>query len=288
MNRIPSTLRSQFPQLPAPPRRNNRQRHLARSIFRFAAVAILLAGISVPALAYKLVLKDGQEIDTVEPYRIEGDRAVFTLASGTQSSIALSEVDVQKTREANERDLGTAVVINRDGTSGSYDPEANSRQQTRTLQRLLRERERERAAQSEPEESEVDLPSVVRQTAGGNDDLLSLERRVPLDGDLGRRLDSELRKAGAGNFSVYQGSKADRLFVEWTIRSEDDLMDSLPRSARAILASIQSSSLDAVELLFVTSSRQRAGQFLIDLGGAETLSSGSVSAAEFYIAFVQF
>ena len=69
-----------------------------RRIF-FSLIAILL----LPGLlaAYTIVLKDGQRLEAQGRYRIEGNVAKFTDASGRQRQVPLAEIDVAATERAN-------------------------------------------------------------------------------------------------------------------------------------------------------------------------------------------
>ncbi|MGH9777430.1 MAG: hypothetical protein ACRD5I_03375 [Candidatus Acidiferrales bacterium] len=69
-----------------------------RRVF-FSLIAILL----LPGLlaAYTIVLKDGQRIEAQGHYRIEGNVAKFTDASGRPRQVPLTEIDVAATERAN-------------------------------------------------------------------------------------------------------------------------------------------------------------------------------------------
>ncbi|HKI03709.1 MAG TPA: FxLYD domain-containing protein [Thermoanaerobaculia bacterium] len=71
---------------------------------RPVAVALyLLAGslwIGAPARADWLVTRDGGKVETRGPWKLETKRVVFTLADGTLSSLRLSEVDLDASRQA--------------------------------------------------------------------------------------------------------------------------------------------------------------------------------------------
>lgn len=64
-----------------------------------------------PLFAYVVYLKDGSRILAKEKYVVEGNRALITLPSGQTSSLPLSEIDLQRTEEANRQGQGKALVI---------------------------------------------------------------------------------------------------------------------------------------------------------------------------------
>lgn len=64
-------------------------------------LAVLFATIvSAPALADWLVLRDGTRVETEGPWRVEGRSVVFERPGGPLSSLRLSEVDLEASREA--------------------------------------------------------------------------------------------------------------------------------------------------------------------------------------------
>ena len=80
---------------------------LAR-IVRLALLGVLSAG---SLAAYTVHLKDGTSIVTKKKYTAQGDKAILTLPSGTETTMALAEIDFFKTEAANRSDLGNAIVI---------------------------------------------------------------------------------------------------------------------------------------------------------------------------------
>ena len=68
----------------------------ARRIAPIIALALILT-LALPAVtaADWLVTRDGERIETVGPWRAEGDRVVFTLPGGTLASLPSSEVDIE-------------------------------------------------------------------------------------------------------------------------------------------------------------------------------------------------
>jgi len=68
-----------------------------------AAALCLLAGglyMGAPARADWLLLRDGSKVETRGPWKLEPKRVVFTMTDGTLSSLRLSEVDLDASRQA--------------------------------------------------------------------------------------------------------------------------------------------------------------------------------------------
>lgn len=68
---------------------------------RSVRLALFLAvPLALPLSADEVVLKDGRTISTRGPYKVKGRSAVMTAADGTLVSIPVSEIDLEKTAEA--------------------------------------------------------------------------------------------------------------------------------------------------------------------------------------------
>ena len=71
-------------------------------------LALLLAG---PLAAYTIYFKDGRTLQTKGKHRVVNGRAIVTLLNGTQASFNPQEIDVKRTDEMNQTDLGAAEII---------------------------------------------------------------------------------------------------------------------------------------------------------------------------------
>lgn len=254
-----------------------------------SVLPLVLAGLLLAqgALAYKIVLRDGTEIEAEGKYEVDGDRALFVLPNGSTSTIALAEIDVQKTEEANRRNLGDAVVINRDGTTTSYDPNASVREQpVDSLRELLKRR----AALDRDTEERSPADRPLRKTAAGYPDFASIQRRPPRDADAGEQLANALQRAGLGSFNLYQGSTDGRLLLELTSNSQGDVFRQLSAIGAGLFEyySTPGQPVETVEVLMRTGSQSRAGQFEFDQDDARLLVRGGVTPREFFVANVMF
>lgn len=72
------------------------------------AVCAFLILLAQPAFGDKLILKDGESIETRGPWQVQGRLVVFTTSDGVLSSIRAGSVDLEKSRQASEL-LGIAV-----------------------------------------------------------------------------------------------------------------------------------------------------------------------------------
>lgn len=82
-----------------------REPHTARSSRPLAAGLLALlaaAGATLPAAADWLVTADGQRVETDGPWKVQGRMVVFKRTNGTLSSLRLSELDLEASRQATE------------------------------------------------------------------------------------------------------------------------------------------------------------------------------------------
>src|SRR5262245_16021416 len=111
-------------------------------VIRPSVLTLALLLLSAPAFAYIVFLKDGTQVSTKEKYRVEGDRAVLVLRSGTETFIDLAEIDIAKTEEVNKIDFGTAKLIE-GGEVKELATETRFEDETETLSDALARNRRE-------------------------------------------------------------------------------------------------------------------------------------------------
>lgn len=82
--------------------RKTSSRRLPGSLPVAAAVCLCVAALrpASPARADWLVTRDGGRVETKGPWKVEAKRVVFTLKDGTLSSLRLTEVDLDASRQA--------------------------------------------------------------------------------------------------------------------------------------------------------------------------------------------
>lgn len=261
---------------------------------RLAAVAALLVlALALPAAAYTIYLKDGSTINAEKKWEEVDGRAVITLPGGTRSTLPMEEIDVERTLAANQDNLGTAQVI--DGPPPQREP-TGARPDEPSLGDLIQQRQRTRRDQAEPREERQPTPSAtpseparVPTTSAGFPDLLSLERRPYRDIDLASELKGFFATQGLDQAQIFRGTEAGRPLVEVTTNSEASVFRAVAVAASA-LVNLRDGGQDndALELLLLTPSRERAGQFLITPAMAEDLLSSRVDISTFYLQNVQF
>jgi len=257
---------------------------------RLAAIATLLVlALALPAAAYTIYLKDGSSINAEKKWEEIDGKAVITLPGGTRSTLALAEIDVERSLAANKDNLGTAQVI--DGPAPS--PEAtDTRPDEPSLGDLIQQRQRrpEPNQASEPRQQRAaTAPSRVPTTSAGFPDLLALERRPFRDIDMASELKGFFATQGLDQAQIFSGTEAGRPLVEVTTSSEASVFRAVAVAASALVnLRDQGQGASSLELLLLTPSRERAGQFLLTPAMAEDLLASRIDVSTFYLQNVQF
>ena len=251
------------------------------------SVALLLLGLlASPVAAYIVVFKDGSQINTDGKYRIEGDKAILTLRSGTEAFYDASEIDVEKTERLNQVNFGNARLIEgRDVTQLSN--QARIAEET-TLKDLVGGRN---LALPEPRRRDANRGSEdrVRYTSAGFVDLVSLPRQPLPDTAMGTEVVNYLRGQGVETVQVFNGSAEGSVLLQVTTVSEVSVFKTLEVTAAGLQQLRQRfPSLQAIELLMLTEDGMRAGQFVLTPDLADLLVSKRLDTASFFLRYVEF
>ncbi len=256
-----------------------------RTLSAFLLLATLAAG---PALGYRIFLKDGTQVSSQGPYSIDGEFALVTLESGTETRLRLDEIDAERTATYNQTsgvDRGVVIEPRRSAAAGTPGAAGVAASRDQTLQDLIRAR----AARDPGGPVTNPRPSLrVRQTAAGYDDLLTMTR-LPFEPQaLADRVQQALREQGMSRFALHQGTREGRVLVEAIADSEGAVFRSLEQACLAYLALNATGRAPAIELLLQTAGRERAGQFLLTAENAPLLANGTMTAADFFVEHVRF
>ena len=258
---------------------------LTRLSSRTAVCLILLAVLGTPCFGYIVYFKDGTNMAAKGPYRVEGDDALITLESGTETKVALSEIDELKTQRLNAIGVSDAVIID-EGQAREYRPGEGRQIETDNLRDVIQRRRRlGDEAPTLGEGSNEFLP----ETAAGYPDLTSAIRR-PLDSQsLEGDYTDVLRRHDVGSFRVYQGATGTpgALFVEVFTKDRAAVFDQLTALCSATVDLVDQ-GVSVLEVLLVDADRRRAGQFLLSAENAPLLANQRISAQEFFVQYVQF
>lgn len=258
--------------------------------------ALLIVVLAAPLAAYTIYFKDGSRLIAREKYRVEGEKAYIVLQNGAESVYSASEIDVERTREANQSNYGTALVLE-DGKVKETAIENVPRREQPTLRDLIKsgaagpsnvpDRPRPDATPEvvQPVEPE---PTGPGRTLAGFLDLATLEHRGFADLDLAGELSQEFLRREVNDVHIYQGSTARRPLVEVVAGSEASVFRAIRVAAVGLLELDQRypGQIEAIELLLVTPKGARAGQFVLTPERVDELRT--LDTPTFYLRYVQF
>lgn len=99
-----------------------------RSLLISALAAGFALGVGSPAFAYIVVLKGGKRHIAIDkPVEREGHMTFVEKGSRAQYTVAIADVDQEKTKEANNAGAGDAYLLGTDGTTKVLKPPGSSR-----------------------------------------------------------------------------------------------------------------------------------------------------------------
>jgi len=251
---------------------------------RLLIAAALLSVLAAPLAAYTVILKDGSQLVAQKAPEIEGDQAIIVLRSGTRTSISASEIDVERTRQANLHELGSAVVL--EGGQFKSRPVAPEPPKEERLSDLINKRRRENGSSTR---SPVARES--NETNRSSRDGFSGHARTPYrDLAVLEAIQGAFRSQGVDTAKVFQGTSEGRLLIEVETNSEAAVFRSIKVAAGAlshVRANI-SASIQAFELVLATSNRSRAGEFVMTTEQAAALAAGEIEVSRYFVEQVRF
>ncbi len=246
-------------------------------------IPLLVLLIAAPAAAYTIYLKDGSRLIAREKYQLDGDRALIVLQNGTQTFLDAAEIDVPRTETANRNNYGTAMVLE-DGKFTEA-PRAAPPPREESLGDLIGNRE-----VAPPARPRARRPPPQASHSGPQADLYQIQRQPYGDLDLAAEIQQVFMAQGVAGAQILQGTSGDRVLLEIIADSEASVFRGLKVAADALLhvRTRTAAPVSAFEVVLVTSSRERAGQFLLDPALASELAAGGVELSAFYVQHVQF
>lgn len=254
-----------------------------------AALALLLA--AAPAAAYTVYLKDGSRITARERYEVIDGTAYIVLPNGTTTFIDAAEIDVERTEEANRRQLGSALVLEGGQVRELTTQDAQRVERRRTLADLISDREAAPAALPDARrEVDPDAAEELIRTPGGYPDLGALAPRPLSDLGLAAEIQAMFVAQGLDLIEVHQGTAARRPLLRVTAGSEASVFRAVVVACAAMtrLRETRAGQVEALELVLTTPDHERGGQFVITPAIAAQLMSKEVDLPTFFLAHVQF
>jgi len=241
-----------------------------------------------PALAYVVVLKNGEQLTTRNAPKVEGDQAILVMSNGTTTSMPSSEIDFAKTEELNKTNLGQATVVGL-GTERPIEKKEPPKQ--RTVADLIAER-RIGLAPPEQVEEELDESAATKlpRTSAGYVDLFKFERELYRQAEVTTEVLQYLQGQGLSGTSIYQGTRDGRALLEVSANSEAAVFKALREVSNALIQARERypDKLQALELILMNDQQVRAGQFVITPERAVEIASGQIEPSTFFLRYVEY
>ncbi len=266
--------------------RSRRQSGL--SWFRKPFLTAVLLLVSAPAWGYIVFFKDGSQINTKEKPRIEGDKAILILPSGTQAFYDASEIDVKKTEAINVIDYGTARLIEGSGAPKQLAKGARSEVEDTAFEDFVTGRNL--ALPALRRRQAVAAEGGLPVTDAGFTDLMKIKRKPYGNTDVTTEVLGYLKGQGVDRVRIFQGTEPDRPLLEVVAASEASVFKALGDAANGLVQIHQRfpKEVSAFELVMMTDSQERAGQFLLTPELADLLVSGRLKPPTFFLRYVEF
>lgn len=251
-------------------------------------VSLLLAALSGPLLAYTIYLKDGSRLVAREVYRVQDGKAIITLQNGTQTFIDAGEIDVERTLNANREGYGTALMV--DEGKVIEGPIVREDQKEESLVDLAARGETTARTRPQARRPSAEDARGRQVTAAGFIDLGAITRRPYANMEVSSEIKRVFLGQGVEAVQIHQGTQPNSPFLEITTDSEASVFRALEVSADALIhiRTQYPDLVDGFEVFMITSSRSRAGQFLLTADAASALAEDRINASDFFVRQVQF
>lgn len=250
-------------------------------------ILLLATLIATPAFAYTIFLRDGSQIQAKEKYVVQGRMAIITQLSGTKTSFPLEEIDVERTEEANQGGLGTAILI-QDGKATDLGQATAPPPARPQLGDLIQRGE----AGVAPAAEGAPAPGTARRPPGFDE--RTAAAAAPQRAQFGdTAIAATIRERAATQglpVTVARGSRPNRPLLVFETESEANVFRALLTASAALedVRRAHGGRVDAFEVLCETSSGSAAGRFTLSPARAADLLSGNADLARFYYENVEF
>jgi hypothetical protein len=260
---------------------------MSRLTPRVLALALVLAILASPAVAFTIFMKDGSTVIAKDDFRIEGENALITLQNGTETILPLAEIDIPRTREFNKDNIGSAVLLEGGEIKALTTHRPLPKQ---TLGDLITSGDaKPQERQAARRETAREVKSGPAETRAGYLDLNSMPRRPYDNLEFMSELRSYFTSQGL-EAQVFRGSGDRGPMVQVITSSESSVFKSLQVAAQAMaqLGDRHPGRIEIVELLLHTSRGTSAGQFVITGDLAAEINDNTVDMASIFVENVQF
>ncbi|MEM7048830.1 MAG: hypothetical protein AAF604_04185 [Acidobacteriota bacterium] len=244
--------------------------------------------LAAPAAAYTIYLKDGSKIEAREAYEVIDGTAYFTYINGTRTFLDAGEIDVERTRTANEQNLGTALVLEGGRVREMKKDEVQQQVDRKTLADLIASRSSTNLDRNQGDAPGTDLATGLPLTRSGHTDLRAAPQRPYGDVERASAIVGLFQSQGLEDVEILEGTGRRSLLARVVTSSEPQVFRAIAVAAAALRQATEDSDLESFQLVLVTPTGERAGQFEITPEMADDLVSRRVDLPLFFQAHVQF
>ncbi|MCG8455948.1 MAG: hypothetical protein MI919_06660 [Holophagales bacterium] len=268
---------------------------LHRGLILAAVLAVGLSLAPAPAEAYVVVLEDGTQITTAKAPVRQGDQVILTLQNGNEVSYPAADIDFAKTEEVNTGvNLSNARLLEA-GNTRQIDRNEPVDDGEKTFAELVAERSGGDLAlpqnQARPDAREIEEIAWqnLPKTPAGFVDFMNMRRDPFPDEAVTTELVRYLRGQGNEEVRVFVGTQDSRPMVEILAGSEASVFKALRDSANCLLQLTERfPGVSGLDLLLLTETQVRAGQFSLDPEQASLLATGRIEPPAFFLRYVEF
>lgn len=276
------------------------RRFLTPRLSSLLPLALAVAALLLPstALSYVIWLKDGNRVETRDKPTVQGNKWVFVISSGNTQSLLVSEIDERKTEEYNKLGLGNSYLLQDEKgkvlkqAPSSYKPslseyiKATKKSELKAV--VVTPESAEKGEKAEKAEKGA-KPSKAQAAAA------AAAAAAPAAPAGGMTIDSIItdafvkacESAGVSRRSMTVAGSS--IKIQAVTDSEQAVFAAIGAAARGLKESrANGKALEKVELVLATASGENAGRFQISPDDAESLLTGKVSAARYFVANVVF
>lgn len=250
-------------------------------------LAALVGWLSAGSLAaYTVHLKDGSSIVAKKKYTVQGDKAILVLPSGTETALALAEIDIAKTEAANQDDLGTAIVIE-NGKASSLTQNTAPPTGKPTLKEVLQQRAATQGFRNAGEVAFDATPATGSNTRPPT----SHAGQAPLrDVPLSTEIRTFVFGRGITSLEVQQGTSGRKPRLVYQTSSETQVFRALQASAGALIEVREKfpGQVEGFEVICDGPAGGRGGHFHLSPQQAADLIAGRIDLPSFFVQYVEF
>jgi len=270
------------------------RRFLTPRLASLLPLVLVGAALLLPSTAWSFViwLKDGTRIETRDKPTLQGNKWVFVISSGNTQSLLVSEIDEKRTEEYNKLGLGNSYLLQDEKGRVLKNPPPSYKPSLSEYIKATKKSEL-KAVVVAPESAEKAEKGV--RPAKGKAAAAAAAAAAPAVPAGGMTIDSIItdafvkacESAGVSRRSMTVAGSS--LKLQAVTDSEQAVFAAIGAAARGLKESrANGKPLEKVELVLATAGGENAGRFQISADDADSLLTGKVSAARYFVANVVF